>query len=192
MTNTFGSGASSINTIGSTTTPGALTLHGATTLDNTFTVSGSNLTSLGGNLTVTGTAWTATPTISGFSTATSGLTSNGAVTVSNNSNLAISSGTGVFTQTHAPTTDATADAHTITLSAGGTGETGALRGLVISQSDTATTGVYDSLASIINLKTPETTTNGLLIQQNAASGTLTNGLNITNTKNSLSPSFFIL
>src|SRR3989344_1211277 len=45
LTNTFGSGASSVNTIGSTTTPGALTLHGATTLDNTFTVSGTNLTS---------------------------------------------------------------------------------------------------------------------------------------------------
>ena len=82
-TNTFGSGASSINTIGSVTTPGALTLHGATTLDNTFTVSGSNLTSLGGNLTVTGTSWTATPTISGLITATSGLTSNGTLTVAN-------------------------------------------------------------------------------------------------------------
>ncbi|TSC88693.1 MAG: hypothetical protein G01um10145_860 [Microgenomates group bacterium Gr01-1014_5] len=80
LTNTFGSGASSINTIGAVTTPGALTLHGATTLDNTFTVSGSNLTSLGGNLTVTGTAWTATPTISGLITATSGLTANGTLT----------------------------------------------------------------------------------------------------------------
>ena len=52
---TLGTGASSINTIGSTTTPGTLTLHGATTLDNTFTVSGSNLTTLGGNLSVAGT-----------------------------------------------------------------------------------------------------------------------------------------
>ncbi|KKT50184.1 MAG: hypothetical protein UW42_C0023G0001 [Candidatus Collierbacteria bacterium GW2011_GWB1_44_197] len=51
---TLGTGASSVNTIGSTTTPGTLTLHGATTLDNTFTVSGNNLTSLGGDLTVTG------------------------------------------------------------------------------------------------------------------------------------------
>ncbi len=79
-TNTFGAGASSINTIGSISTPGTLTLHGATILDNTFTVSGSHLTSLGGNLTVTGTAWTATPTISGLITATSGLTANGALT----------------------------------------------------------------------------------------------------------------
>ncbi|MCG2689230.1 MerR family transcriptional regulator, partial [Candidatus Parcubacteria bacterium] len=55
-------------TIGNAT--GTLTLHGATTLDNTFTVSGNNLTSLGGNLTVSGTAWTATPTISGLITAT--------------------------------------------------------------------------------------------------------------------------
>jgi hypothetical protein len=51
---TIGTGASSINTIGSTTTPGTLTLHGATTLDNTFTVSGANLTTLGGGLNITG------------------------------------------------------------------------------------------------------------------------------------------
>ncbi|MBI2310800.1 hypothetical protein HYU90_03220, partial [Candidatus Collierbacteria bacterium] len=95
LTNTFGAGASSINTIGSSTTPGALTLHGATTLDNTFTVSGSNLTSLGGNLTVTGTTWTATPTISGLITATSGLTSNGTLTVSANNNFT-QAGSGTF------------------------------------------------------------------------------------------------
>ena len=56
---TLGTGASSVNVIGSTTTPGTLTLHGATTLDNTFTVSGNNLTSLGGNLTLSGTTITA-------------------------------------------------------------------------------------------------------------------------------------
>ncbi|PIZ87115.1 hypothetical protein COX93_02005, partial [Candidatus Nomurabacteria bacterium CG_4_10_14_0_2_um_filter_30_12] len=38
--NTFGSGASSINTIGSEITPGALTLHGATSLDNSLLVTG--------------------------------------------------------------------------------------------------------------------------------------------------------
>src|SRR3990172_7506549 len=103
----------------------------------------------------------------------------------------MSSGTGVFTQTHVPTTDATADAHKITLSAGGTGETGALRGLVISQADTATTGVYDTLAYIENLKTPETTTNGLLITNNAASGTLTNAIHITNIDGT-APASFIL
>ncbi|MEK7121770.1 MAG: hypothetical protein AAB857_03630, partial [Patescibacteria group bacterium] len=53
---TLGTGASSINSIGSVTTPGTLTLHGATTLDNTFTVSGTNSTSLGGTLGVTGLA----------------------------------------------------------------------------------------------------------------------------------------
>src|SRR3990172_1273764 len=98
----------------------------------------------------------------------------------------MSSGTGVFTQTHVPTTDATADAHKITLSAGGTGETGALRGLVISQADTATTGVYDTLAYIENLKTPETTTNGLLITNTA--GTLTSAIVIDGT----APASFIL
>ena len=89
---TLGTGASSINSIGSAITPGSLTLHGATTLDNTFTVSGSNLTSLGGNLTVTGTSWTATPTISGLITATSGLTSIGTLTANGNTVLGDASG----------------------------------------------------------------------------------------------------
>ncbi len=93
---TLGTGASSVNTIGSTTTPGTLTLHGATTLDNTFTVSGSNLTSLGGNLTVTGTVWTATPTISGLITATSGLTANGALTANNTFTLGDNGDTGTI------------------------------------------------------------------------------------------------
>ncbi len=119
--NTFGSGASSANTIGSATTPGALTLHGAATLDNTFTVSGANLTSLGGNLTVSGTAWTATPTISGLITATSGLTSNGAVTVQNNSNLSIASGTGVFSQTYANTVAGSAQTLSVTNNNAGAG-----------------------------------------------------------------------
>ena len=96
LTNTFGSGSSSINTIGSATTPGTLTLRGSTivagdanttaftfgnvTTNPTFTLSGTGLTTLGGNLTVTGTAWTATPTISGLITATSGITSTGTLT----------------------------------------------------------------------------------------------------------------
>jgi hypothetical protein len=103
-TNTFGSGASSINTIGSSTTPGALTLHGATTLDNTFTVSGSNLTSLGGNLTVTGTAWTATPTISGLITATSGLTSNGTVSIVSGNTTGITTAAGLNLSVNSLTT----------------------------------------------------------------------------------------
>jgi len=82
-TNTFGTGTGAANTIGasggtnaingsttilgttlinssgtaSTTIgngTGTLTLQGATTLDNTFTISGNNLTSLGGNLSFTG------------------------------------------------------------------------------------------------------------------------------------------
>ena len=114
-----------------------------------------------------------------------------ATTIDANANFALASGTGTFVQTHAQTTDASADAMTLTLSAGGTGETGALRGLVISQSDTATTGVYDSLAYITNLKTPETTTNGLLIEQNAASGTLTNGLHIASTAGTLTSGILI-
>ena len=85
--NTIGSGSSSINTIGSTTTPGTLTMHGATTLDNTFIVSGNYLTNLGGNLTVSGTNWTATPTISGLITATSGITSNGLITANLGANV---------------------------------------------------------------------------------------------------------
>ncbi|MFA9263205.1 MAG: hypothetical protein ACEQSB_07800, partial [Undibacterium sp.] len=108
-----------------------------------------------------------------------------------NSNLSIASGTGVFTQTYAASTDATADAHTITLSAGGTGSTGVLRGLVVSQADTATTGVYDSIAYFENLKNPETTTNGLLIVNNAATGTLSNGLHITNTAGTLTSAITI-
>ncbi|MEI7603620.1 MAG: hypothetical protein WCJ19_01200 [bacterium] len=68
-------------------------------------VAGGN-TYLGGNLTVTGTAWTATPTISGLITATSGITSNGAFTVGANQNIAMNSGTGTYTQTYTGTSDA--------------------------------------------------------------------------------------
>ncbi len=118
--NTFGSGSSSSNTIGAVSTPGALTLHGVTTLDNTLTISGSFLTSLGGNLTVTGTAWTATPTISGLITATSGLTANGLITanagltVAASQNLTMSSGAGVFAQTYVNTTAGSAETKSIT------------------------------------------------------------------------------
>jgi|GEM_PF-2513957 len=112
-TNLATTGASNVNiaTTGTGSTvignaTGTLTLHGATSLDNTFTVSGNNLTSLGGNLTVTGTAWTVTPTISGLITATSGLTSNGTLTVAANQNLTMTSGTGTFTQTYTGTTTA--------------------------------------------------------------------------------------
>ena len=77
---------------------------GNTTTNPTLTLLGSGLTTLGGNLTVTGTSWTATPTISGLITATSGLTSNGTVTVGANQNLTMSSGTGVYSQTFSGTT----------------------------------------------------------------------------------------
>src|SRR5581483_5847041 len=66
----------------------------------------STSTSLGKSgttLTINPTSWTATPTISGVITATSGLTSNGAITIQNNSNLSLSSGTGTFSQTYTGT-----------------------------------------------------------------------------------------
>jgi hypothetical protein len=57
---------------------------------------GSGLTTLGGNLTVTGTAWTATPTISGLITATSGLTASGVLTANStlDANGAVTLGDG--------------------------------------------------------------------------------------------------
>ena len=119
---------------------------------------------------------TADLTVSGNTTlgdaTTDTVTINGATTFAANTNVTMASGTGVFVQTHAPTTDATADALTMTLSAGGTGESGTLRGFVISQSDTTTTGAYDRLLVVDNLKTPETTTSGIFIRQNAASATM--------------------
>ncbi len=119
------------------------------------------------------------------------LTANGGATISGGQNLTMSSGTGLFAQTHAVSTDATADSHTITLSAGGTGSTGVLRGLVVSQSDTATTGVFDSLGYFVNLKTPETTTNGILIENNASGGTLSNALHIINTAGTITDAILI-
>ncbi len=80
-----------------------------------------------------------------------------------------------------PTADTAQNSFKLTLNPTITGSTATLQGLLISQSDNANTGVYDSLAKIENLKTPETTTNGLFIEQNAASGTLANGLQVTNT-----------
>jgi hypothetical protein len=85
-----------------------------------------------------------------------------------------------------PTADTAQDSIKFTLNPAITGSTAALQGMVISQVDNASTGVYDNLVKIENLKTPETTTNGLLIQQNAASGTLTNGLQIQNSAGTLS------
>ncbi len=120
-----------------------------------------------------------------------GATTLAALTIDAGSNFTMSSGTGLFAQTHAVTTDATADSHTLTLSAGGSGSTGVLRGLVISQSDTGTTGVFDSLAYIGNLKTPETTTNGLFIEHNAASGTLTNAIQIAETAGTITDGILI-
>ncbi len=130
-------------------------------------------------------------TTNGALTSTGLITANGGATVAANQNLTLSNGIGLFTQTHAPTTDATADAHSIILSAGGAASTGTLRGLVVSQADTGTVGVYDTLAYLENLKTPETTTNGLLITNNAASGALTNALHITNTAGTLTSAILI-
>jgi hypothetical protein len=74
-TNTIGSGASSVNTIGSATTPGTLTLHGATTLDNTFSQTGANT----------------------FDTGTGAVSLNGITTVTG-ANTFISTGQAVFTR----------------------------------------------------------------------------------------------
>ena len=183
LTNTFGSGASSINTIGSATTPGTLTLLGSTivagsanttafTLGNvttnpTLTLLGTGLTTLGGNLTVTGTAWTAIPTISGLITATSGLTSNGAVTVSNNSNLTMSSGTGQFSQTYTGTTTNAFSIASSTLSSGAlidlaiTGTAGLTnqKGLNISLSGANATGAQTTYGAYLSNTHTGTSTN---------------------------------
>ena len=85
-----------------------------------------------------------------------------------------------------PTADTNQDSVKITLNPTITGSTNTLQGLVISQSDNANTGVYDSLLKLENLKTPETTTNGLFVEHNAASGTLSNGIQLTNTAGTFS------
>jgi hypothetical protein len=170
-------------TLASVASSGAIAANGGITFDQTsdtigsFTAGGtilmnSNILQDIGN---TGTDFIAS---TGALTLAGVLTANGGATIAAAQNLSMTSGTGTFTQTYAASSDATADAHTITLSAGGTGSTGVLRGLVITQADTATTGVFDSLALIENNKTPETTTNGLLISN--AAGTMSNGIQITN------------
>ncbi|MCX6751319.1 MAG: hypothetical protein NT161_00930 [Candidatus Nomurabacteria bacterium] len=113
-TNTFGSGASSANTIGSTTTPGTLTLHGATTLDNTFSQTGANTfgtgtgaISLNGAVTVTGanTFTTGTGTVEFKNVSTNISSTNPVIDVTSASTLFINSvtnrpvsfGTGLVT-----------------------------------------------------------------------------------------------
>ena len=130
-TNTFGAGASSINTIGSTTTPGDLTLHGATTLDNTFTVSGNYLTTLGGNLAVNGPTsadiTSTTTTASLFNSTVTTLNIGGSATTALNigngngsySGINIGSGTGGNTINIAGTGATGAD--TVNIGTGGTG-----------------------------------------------------------------------
>jgi hypothetical protein len=127
------------------------------------------------------------------------VTSGGALTVSTGSNGAVNlspNGTGDVVATlgndsqlavnATPTADTAQDSVKITLNPTITGSTATLQGLVISQSDNGNTGVYDSLVKIENLKTPETTTNGLFVQQNAASGTLSNGIQVANNAGTLS------
>jgi len=120
--------------------------------------------------------------------ATIGTNSNGALTLAPNGtgDLIVTNGEGSNIQiTNTPTSDATINAASLTLNPTGTGSSGTLQGFVISQSDNANTGVFDSLLKLENLKTPETTTNGLYIENNAASGTLSNGINIANTAGTL-------
>ena len=59
----------------------------------------------GSALTISPTAWTATPTISGLITATSGITSNGTFTLGANQAFTMNSGTGAFTQTYTGASD---------------------------------------------------------------------------------------
>ena len=86
------------NYININTTNGSEAIQfGNTTTNSTFSFLGTGLTTLGGNFTVTGTAWTATPTISGTVTMTSGFDSNSAstvagLTVDTNGSLSVLSG----------------------------------------------------------------------------------------------------
>ena len=106
-------------------------------------------------------------------------------TMALDANLVLNQTAFTWAQNFTPTTDATATGYTYTLTPSGTGATGTLNGMLISQADTATTGGFDSLLKLENLKTPETLANGLFIQNNAASSVMTNGINITNTAGTL-------
>ncbi|MDP2665770.1 MAG: hypothetical protein Q8P23_04035, partial [bacterium] len=210
-TNTFGSGASSINTIGSATTPGALTLLGSTivagganttaiTLGNvttnpTFTLLGTGLTTLGGNLTVTGTAWTATPTISGLITATSGLTATTGNITATLGNVAITAGllslngvtridntgvgtfiTGTVIGTQTFTTNNIADSGALTIASG------TASALTLNSGTTGTINIgTDASAEIINIGNTGAAAKTIYIGNNATAGTVTTIGSATNT-----------
>jgi|GEM_PF-1736078 len=169
-----------------TNTSGNLTIQtatsGTTTLDSagilnlgTVNSTATNLGKAATTLTVNPTAWTATPTISGLITATSGLTSNGTLTVQNNSaftqtgvgtfgtgtgavslngdttiaagkNLALASGAGTFTQTFTGTTTTAA---TIT---GNSLTTGSLLNLTSSNNSGANTAWSANQFNVTNLQ----------------------------------------
>ncbi|MBI4036686.1 MerR family DNA-binding transcriptional regulator, partial [Candidatus Daviesbacteria bacterium] len=120
---TIGTGASSVNTIGSTTTPGTLTLHGATTLDNTFSQTGTNT----------------------FGTGTGAVSLNGDTTIAANKNLALTSGTGTFTQTYSNTTG-TAATWAITDSA--SSGTTTVKGLAVNITGTANAAGTNTITGI--------------------------------------------
>ncbi len=169
-----------------TNTSGNLTIQtatsGTTTLDSagilnlgTVNSTATNLGKAATTLTVNPTAWTATPTISGLITATSGLTSNGTVTVQNNSafsqtgvgtfgtgtgavslngdttiaagkNLALASGAGTFTQTFTGTTTTAA---TLT---GNSLTTGSLLNLTSTNNSGANTAWSANQFNVTNLQ----------------------------------------
>jgi hypothetical protein len=144
-----------------TRTAGTLTIGGTTQTGLTLGRAGATTTINGSGLTVTPTAWTATPTISGLITASSG------VTIAANQNLTLNSGTGQYSQTF---TGTTTDAFTITansltsgsiteLSSSSTGLTGNLANITLSGSNAANTG---SLLALTNSGTLNTNTTFLI------------------------------
>jgi hypothetical protein len=144
-----------------TRTAGTLTIGGTTQTGLTLGRAGATTTINGSGLTVTPTAWTATPTISGL------ITASGGVTIAANQNLTLNSGTGQYSQTF---TGTTTDAFTITansltsgtiaeLSSSSTGLTGNLANITLSGSNAANTG---SLLALTNSGTLNTNTTFLI------------------------------
>jgi hypothetical protein len=124
-------------------------------LDTTGTLSlgitnstGTSLGKAGTTLTVNPTAWTAIPTISGLITATSGLTSNGTLTVGAGQNLALSSGSGTFAQTF--TTAAAASAHSIAVTNTNSGAGITVQGVDLTPTNATATSGGTNLVNVLN------------------------------------------
>jgi hypothetical protein len=139
-TNTFGSGTSSINTIGSITTPGTLTLHGATTLDNSFSQTGANTfgtgtgaVSLNGAVTITGAntlaTGTGTVTLNNVTTNISSsspvidLTTATTLSINTTTNRPVTFGTGTVTVPNLSVTNGQSSAGTFSIDSNATTQT---------------------------------------------------------------------